>query len=195
MTEQHKRFVTVVSGLPRSGTSMMMRMLEKGGMSLLTDGFRQADDDNPWGYYEFEAVKRLDKDPSWLADAYNKAVKIIYIFLYNLPASHTYKVLFMKRDLAEVIASQKQMLRRRGEADRMTDQELMDSFYEELQRLDLWIRRQENFAIRYVDYDEVVASPAAAAFEICRFLGLPLDIEMMIQAVDPSLHRNRAAAL
>jgi hypothetical protein len=195
MTEQDKRFITVVSGLPRSGTSMMMRMLERGGMSVLTDGFRQADDDNPRGYYELEAVKRLDKDPSWLADAYNKAVKIIYIFLYNLPANHTYKVLFMKRDLTDVIASQKQMLRRRGEADRMSDQELMDSFYEELQRLDLWIRSQENFAIRYVDYDEVVANPAAAAFDICRFLGLTLDAGMMIQAVDPSLHRNRAAAL
>src|SRR5436190_6401634 len=100
---------------------MMMRMLAQGGIPVLTDGFRQADQDNPLGYYEFEAVKRLDKDTSWLPDAYQKAVKIIYIFLYNLPPSHRYKVLFMKRNLKEVVASQKVMLRRRQEGDRLSD--------------------------------------------------------------------------
>jgi hypothetical protein len=174
---------------------MMMRMLEQGGIPVHTDGIRRADDDNPLGYYEFEPVKRLDKDASWLPDAYNKAVKIIYIFLYNLPRNHRYKVLFMKRHLDEVVASQKVMLRRRQEGDRLSDPELMDRFADELQRLDLWIRNQENFTIRYLDYDEVVADPARAAFEISHFLGLQLDTQAMSRAVDPSLHRNRSAAV
>ena len=188
-------FVTVVSGLPRSGTSMMMRMLERGGLPILTDGFRKADEDNPLGYYEFEPVKRLDRDVSWLPDAYNKAVKIIYIFLYNLPGDHMYKVLFMKRHLHDLVASQKVMLRRREERDRMSDQELINRFDDELRKLDLWIRHQENFNIRYLDFDEVVADPAGAALEISRFLGMQLDTEAMAQAVDPSLHRNRSTAV
>jgi hypothetical protein len=170
---------------------MMMRMLDRGGLPVLTDGFRQADPDNPLGYYEFEAVKRLDKDTSWLPDAYHKAVKIIYVFLYSLPPAHRYKVLFMKRSLDEVVASQKVMLRRRQEGDRMSDQQLMDSFSEQLDRLDLWMRKQENFAVHYLDYKEVLAEPARAALEISRFLGVPLDVEAMSQSVDSSLHRNR----
>jgi len=173
---------------------MMMRMLERGGVPILTDGFRQADQDNPLGYYEFEAVKRLDKDTSWLPEAYDKAVKIIYIFLYNLPPAHRYKVLFMKRSLEEVIASQKVMLRRRQEGDRMSDQQLMDSFGEQLERLDLWLRKQENLAVHYLDYKEVLAEPSRAAFEITRFLAIPLDTEAMIRSVDSSLHRNRSNA-
>lgn len=192
MTSVDKDFITVVSGLPRSGTSMMMRMLEQGGLPLLTDGFRQADPDNPLGYYEFEAVKRLDRDTSWLPDAYNKAVKIIYVFLYRLPPTHRYKVLFMRRALDEVVASQKVMLRRRQENDRMTDQQLIDSFSDQLQKLDLWVRRQDNFAIHYLEYSDVVADPATAALDVTRFLGLDLDVESMTNSVDPSLHRNRS---
>jgi hypothetical protein len=187
-------FITVVSGLPRSGTSMMMRMLDRGGLPVLTDGFRQADPDNPLGYYEFEPVKRLGQDTSWLPNAYHKAVKIIYIFLYSLPPAHKYRVLFMKRRLGEVVASQKVMLRRRQEGDRMSDQQLMDSFSEQLERLDLWMRRQENLAVHYLNYEEVLANPSEAAFEITRFLGLPLDVAAMSQSVDSSLHRNRSHA-
>jgi hypothetical protein len=191
MASLDKDFITVVSGLPRSGTSMMMRMLERGGIPIVTDAVRTADDDNPLGYYEFEPVKRLDKDASWLRGAYNKAVKIIYIFLYNLPRDHRYKVLFMRRALDEVVASQKVMLRRRREGDRMSDQQLMDSYEDQLQRLDLWIRHQDNFTVRYLDYAEVLAGPATTALEITRFLGLQLDTAAMAQSVDPSLHRNR----
>jgi hypothetical protein len=192
MSTVDKDFITIVSGLPRSGTSMMMRMLEKGGIPILTDAVRKADDDNPLGYFEFEPVKRLDKDASWLPQAYNKAVKIIYIFLYQLPREHRYKVIFMRRDLGEVVASQKAMLRRRQEVDRMSDEQLADSFNDQLQRLDVWIRRQENFTIQYFDHREVVTDPAAAALSIVRFLGLPLDTDAMIQSVVPSLHRNRS---
>lgn len=194
MTAFDKDFITVVSGLPRSGTSMMMRMLEQGGVPILTDSIRKADADNPLGYFEFEPVKRLDKDASWLPQAYNKAVKIIYIFLYHLPRDHRYKVLFMTRSLEEVVASQKAMLRRRKEADRMSDPQLMDSFSDQLHRLELWIRRQDNFTIRYFDHSDVVNDPASAALEIKNFLALPLDTQAMIQSVVPSLHRNRTAA-
>ena len=195
LTTVDKDFITVVSGLPRSGTSMMMRMLESGGVPPLTDGFRSADDDNPLGYYEFEAVKRLDKDNSWLPDAYNKAVKIIYVFLYQLPRNHRYKVIFMKRHLDEVVASQKVMLRRRKEGDRLTDEQLIASFDDQLNKLDVWIRSQENFAILNANYDEVVADPARAALDIKNFLGLNLDVEAMAQSVNPSLYRNRSNAL
>ena len=194
MAAVDKDFVTVVSGLPRSGTSMMMRMLERGGVPILTDVVRKADDDNPLGYYEFEPVKRLDKDTSWLPGAYNKAVKIIYIFLYSLPRNHRYKVLFMRRNLDEVVASQKVMLRRREEGDRLDDQQLMGSYNDHLQRLDLWIRRQENFTIQYLEYSEVLAEPVRAASDIARFLGLPLDTAAMAQSVDASLYRNRSSA-
>ena len=188
-------FITIISGLPRSGTSMMMRMLEKGGVPILTDAVRAADDDNPLGYYEFEPVKRLDKDASWLSAAVGKAVKIIYIFLYHLPRDHKYKVIFMRRGLDEVVASQKAMLRRRGEGDRMSDQQLIASFSSQLEMLDLWIRRQDNFTILYLDHNDVVNAPEAAVGEIRRFLGLPLDTRSMVQAVEPLLHRNRAATV
>ncbi len=188
-------FITIISGLPRSGTSMMMRMLEKGGVPILTDAVRAADDDNPLGYYEFEPVKRLDKDASWLSAAVGKAVKIIYIFLYHLPRNHRYKVIFMRRGLDEVVASQKVMLRRRGEGDRMSDQQLIASFSSQLEMLDLWIRRQDNFTTLYLDHNDVVNAPEAAVGEIRRFLGLPLDTRSMVQAVEPLLHRNRAATV
>ena len=116
-----------------------------------------------------------------------------HIFLYNLPREHRYKVLFMRRNPEEVVASQKAMLRRRGEADRMSDLQLMDSYVEQLRRLDAWIRKQENFLIRYFEYDDVVNEPAEAAGEIVRFLSLPLDVAAMIGSVDPSLYRNRGA--
>ncbi len=175
---------------------MMMRMLERGGMPVMTDGVRNADDDNPLGYYEWEAVKRLDKDTSWLPDAYGKAVKAIYVFLYSLPKEHRYKVLFMRRNLEEVIASQKVMLQRRHEeGGRLNDYQLAESFDQQLRRLDHWMGQQENFAIRNLDYNKVLADPEMAVLEIDRFLGLQLDTEAMITAVDPSLHRQRSDVL
>ena len=117
---------------------MMMRMLEQGGIPVLTDNYRKADDDNPLGYYEFEAVKRLEQNASWLAEAVNKAVKIIYVFLYRLPSNYKYRVLFLKRNLEDVVASQKLMLRHRQEADHMTDQQLMNAFTAQLKQLDAW---------------------------------------------------------
>jgi Sulfotransferase domain len=195
MAASNNEFITVVSGLPRSGTSMMMRMLDSGGLSLVTDGIRTADDDNPRGYYEFEPVKRLDRDTSWLVNAYNKAVKIIYIFLYNLPPDHRYKVLFLRRNLDEVIASQKVMLQNRQQAGALSDEQLMESYDNQLQKLYGWIKRQNNFDILYLDYEEILSEPENAALHITRFLGLPLNTDAMIQSIEPALHRNRSAVI
>ena len=97
--------ITIVSGLPRSGTSLMMQMLEAGGMPVLTDGIRDADEDNPRGYYELEAVKRTKDDPAWLHGAPGKVVKMIYLLLYDLPTTYNYRIIFMRRPLSEVVAS------------------------------------------------------------------------------------------
>ena len=188
-------YITVVSGLPRSGTSMMMRMLEQGGIPVLTDNYRKADEDNPRGYYEFEAVKKLEKDASWLAEAVNKAVKIIYIFLYRLPSNYKYKVLFLKRNLEDVVLSQKAMLRHRQEADRMTDQQLIDAFTSQLKQLDTWLAGQPHIALHYLSYEDVVAEPARAAEEIRSFLRRDLDVNAMIESVDPKLHRNKSTVV
>ena len=108
------RFVTVVSGLPRSGTSLMMQMLAAGGVELLIDQIRRADADNPRGYFELEAVKRTRQDASWLDDAAGKAVKVIHLLLRDLPDDREYRVVMMSRDLDEVLASQQAMLARSG---------------------------------------------------------------------------------
>src|SRR5262245_57703089 len=114
MSSEEPAFITIVSGLPRSGTSLMMRMLEAGGMPVLVDNIRAADEDNPAGYYEFEPVKQTSADNAWVKLAVGKAVKVVYRLLYDLPAGFRYRVLFMQRDMAEVLASQRKMLERAG---------------------------------------------------------------------------------
>ncbi|HCL28864.1 MAG TPA: sulfotransferase family protein, partial [Candidatus Latescibacteria bacterium] len=104
----------LVSGLPRSGTSMIMQMLEAGGVEILCDGERAADEDNPKGYYELEAVKGTKDDPSWLDGARGKAVKLISQLLYDLPEGTPCKVIFLRREMGEILASQRKMLERRG---------------------------------------------------------------------------------
>ena len=185
-------FITIVSGLPRSGTSMMMKMLEAGGMEILTDKIREADDDNPQGYYEFERVKKLKEDQAWLEDARGKAVKVISALLKDLPPGYNYKVIFMRRKLEEVLASQKQMLVRRGEpTDRVSDERLRQLFQKHLQRVAVWLDEQPNFAVIYVDYNEVLDDPAVHVNRINQFLGNTLDVEKMAGVVDKSLYRRR----
>src|SRR6266704_120595 len=127
-------WITIVSGLPRSGTSLMMQMLSAGGMPILTDGVRAADEDNPRGYLEFEAVKRTKEDSTWVAGASGKAVKMVYLLLHDLPAGNEYSVILMRRDIREVIASQRAMLARLGKqgAD-VTDERMAAIFEEQMQ--------------------------------------------------------------
>jgi len=185
--------VVVVSGLPRSGTSMMMKVLEAGGLSVLTDQIREADDDNPKGYYEFERVKQLDKgDTAWLDGAEGKVVKVISALLEHLPSEHTYRVIFMQRRIEEVLASQKKMLARRGEpTDRVSDQEMARLFAKHVQKVELWLRAQPNFSVLYVDYNRMLADPLPYVRQINQFLGGSLDEQKMAAAVDPKLYRNR----
>jgi len=176
---------------------MAMKMLEAGGLELLVDGVRHADESNPKGYYEFEPVKSLDKgaDRSWLKLARGKAVKIICFLLTYLPATNHYKLIFMHRNLDEVIISQNKMLSRRGEptgaAGGPSDEELRRLYQQHLDRVRSFIAARSCFEVLDVDYQNVVASPGVEAARICRFLELPLDLTRMSAVADPQLYRNR----
>jgi hypothetical protein len=185
--------IIVVSGLPRSGTSMAMKMLEAGGMPILTDRIRQADDDNPRGYYEFERVKRVKEDRDWLPEAVGKAVKIISFLLLDVPPGYRYKVIFVRRAMAEVLASQRQMLVRRGEAENAGSDDRMALLYKKhLRKVAAWLEAQPYIDTLYLDHREMIHAPRAAAEAIDAFLGGGLDVSAMAAAVDPDLYRQRA---
>ncbi len=183
--------VTIVSGLPRSGTSMMMRILESGGMPVLIDGKRASNDDNPAGYYEYEPVKQTKRDPSWLAVANGKAVKMVYRLLYDLPKTCDYRVLFMRRNLEEVLASQRVMLQRTGRPSDTDDWQMSELFRLELQQFDAWVVEQPCMALINVDYARLIHEPARAVEQIACFLSQNLDQAAMCAVVDPSLYRQR----
>lgn len=186
-------FVTIVSGLPRSGTSMMLRMLCAGGLPILTDGIRGADEDNPHGYLELESVKSLKRDASWVAAARGQGVKVIYYFLRDLPADCRYRVIFMRRDIGEVLASQAAMLERRGVRDPRPDDARMKRLFEsELKEIDEWLASQPAFSVLDVDYRAVLSDPLHEAERVDTFLGGGLDRQAMAGGVDPVLYRSRA---
>ena len=185
-------FVTIVSGLPRSGTSMMMQMLDAGGLPVLTDEVRAADRENPKGYYELEAVKRTKADPSWVGDAVGKAVKVVYLLLSDLPADYQYRVLFMRRSIDEVVRSQQAMLARRGEVGAgVSDQQMASVFQRQLEKCDAWLDQQPHFKVLNLRYHEVIDAPQVQARRVSEFLGVPLDLAAMASAVDPALYRQR----
>lgn len=194
---QEKETVVIVSGLPRSGTSMMMKMLEAGGIPPLTDEIREADPDNPKGYYEFERVKQMDKgDTEWLAQAPGKAVKVITALLQHLPADYTYRVIMMERHMPEILASQRKMLVRRGEdADAMDDQKMAELFSRHKEQVQAWLAQQDNFSVLDVHYSDVLSDPQTQAERVDAFLQQELDVERMTGVVDPTLYRNRKVQL
>jgi hypothetical protein len=185
--------VVVVSGLPRSGTSMAMKMLEAGGMDLVVDNVRTADVDNPKGYYEDERVKDLAEmeDTSWVAGARGKVIKVVSSLLNYLPKDSTYKVVFMRRNLHEVLASQGKMLDRRNEESHTDDHDLLAMYESHLEKVEFQLRFRPNFEALYVNYPDVIAEPASEARRIADFVGGKLDVERMAAAVDGSLYRNR----
>ncbi len=190
---QPKPFITVVSGLPRSGTSMMMKMLDAGGIPPIQDGVRTADDDNPKGYYEYERVKKLPKgDITWLAGAENKSVKVISALLQHLPAGYNYKVLFMRRPIDEVLASQAKMLVRRHEASSADDDKMRQLFADHLQQVAAWTNSQPHVAVIDVDYTRLAQNPMGQLPAINQFLGGTLDVAAMAAVADPTLYRNRS---
>jgi hypothetical protein len=185
--------ITIVSGLPRSGTSMMMRMLEAGGVPALVDNIRTADEDNPRGYYEFEPVKKTREDPTWLNTAGGKVVKMIYRLLYDLPRDWTYWVVFMQRTLSEVVASQDVMLARRGQGGSdMTKEKLIALFEKQLGEFDEWVRQQPNFRMLYVSYNETLQDPRPTVRALNEFLGGKLNTAAMEKVIEPQLYRQRA---
>jgi hypothetical protein len=188
-----QRMIAIVSGLPRSGTSMMMKMLEAGGLEVLTDRIREADKDNPKGYYELERVKKLEHDKAWLEKAEGKVVKVISQLLRHLPADYAYKVVFMKREMEEILASQRRMLIRRGEAtDKIPDEKLAALFRQHVQRVEDWLDEQPHFDVLYVSYNHVLEAPKEEARRIASFFDGSLDIRAMARVVDPDLYRQRA---
>jgi len=185
--------IIIVSGLPRSGTSMMMKMLEAGGLQVLTDGIREPNEDNPRGYYEFERVKKLpDGDTEWLEGAKGQVIKIISELIVHLPDTYTYKVLFMHRNMEEVLASQNKMLeRRRKEHSDRSDEEMARLYNKHLRKVYAWMDQHPNLTYMDVDYNQILQNPLPALEEVNEFLNSILDIGKMAAVVDPSLYRQR----
>lgn len=185
--------IVIVSGLPRSGTSMMMKMLAAGGLMPLTDELRTADVDNPKGYYEFERVKALDKgDTSWLPQARGKVVKVISYLLQYLPPDETYQVIFLRRNLDEILASQRKMIINRGEdPDAMDDARVAEMFTRHIDLVERWLWSRPNVETLYVQYHDMLADPETEIGRVARFLGRDLSEAAMAQVIDPNLYRNR----
>ena len=189
---KRKDFITIVSGLPRCGTSMMMQMLHAGGMPTVTDNIRGADSDNPKGYYELELVKKIKEDSTWLDDCYGKAFKMVSLLLFNLPADKKHKVIFMKRNMNEMLASQRAMLKR---LDKDTESEDSDSmqrnFNIHLSKVAKWIKSRPNIDVIYMNYNDIVNNPQKNAKMLSRFFQNKLDEKKMEQVVERKLYRQR----
>jgi len=161
-------------------------------MEALTDRSRGADEDNPQGYYEFEQVKQIEHNQAWLQDGQGKVVKMISALLKHLPPAYRYKIIFMRRKMEEVLASQKQMLIRRGEpTNDVSDEKLAEIFSRHLQQIEAWLKEQPHMEVLYLDYQQVLQDPVGEARKINQFLGGGLDVQAMASAVDHSLHRQR----
>jgi len=188
------KVITIISGLPRSGTSMMMKILEAGGMDILVDDVRTPDDDNPQGYYEYENVKNMKDETQWLDLAEGKAVKIVSHLLHHLPDTKTYKVILMKRNLEEVIASQNKMLKRTGRPmSPVSDAKLLNLFEKHLGEIETWLKKQKHIEVLYLNYKDVINHPLNNARKIQHFLRdiQTLDPEKMTKTVDKTLYRQR----
>lgn len=189
----HRHYVTIVSGLPRSGTSMMMRMLAEGGIEPLIDHVRKADEDNPRGYYEFEPVKKTRQDANWVPQAVGKVVKMVHLILKDLPLDTDYRVIMMRRHLDEVVKSQNVMLSRHGkDADTLPEDRMKDIFRSQIKDVqDHMNRHVGRFRWIEIDYNEALRDPKTAIENLNVFLG-DLDTEKMLAVIDPALYRNRA---
>ena len=191
--KKENKKIIIVSGLPRSGTSMMMKMLTEGGLSAVVDSLRQADEDNPNGYFEIESSKALkDGHKKWLYDAKGKVVKVISYLLEFLPDDLSYDVIFMEREISEVLASQRKMLQRRNETSSLSDAEMETQFREHLRAVKYWTARKSNMRILFVKYSQMVEAPELFCKSIVDFLELPLDLKAMQLVPSQSLYRNRS---
>ena len=184
--------ITIVSGLPRSGTSMMMQILESGGMKIVTDNIRKASEDNPNGYYEYERVKKIKEDASWLKETRGKAFKMVSQLLYDLPSDENYKVIFMKRKRNEILASESKMLERMGSSKDGTSDEKMGEFFDKhLSKIIDWIEGRKYIDVLYIDYNDLLINPDEHIKTLNRFLNYKLNEEKSVKVIDKSLYRNR----
>lgn len=194
MAASHREYLTIVSGLPRSGTSMMMQMLDKGGIPALADEIRKADADNPKGYYEFEPVKQTRKDASWLKDSPGKVVKMVHLLLLDLPLQYQYRVVFMRRNLQEVVASQNIMLQRKGKSSGgLSEDKLTAMFESQIAQVYKYMQdHPQHFKMLEVNYNQMLKEPRPIVESLNTFLDGALDMPAMLAVVDPTLYRNRA---
>ncbi|MGE5378057.1 MAG: sulfotransferase domain-containing protein [Bacteroidota bacterium] len=187
--------VIVVSGLPRSGTSMMMKILAEGGVPIVTDELRQADPDNPNGYYELETVKQMPAgNVDWLAAAGGKAVKVISALLEYLPSQYSFKIIFMEREIQEILASQRKMLERRNEAPGVDDPQIEEQFRKHLALIKPWLARQPNMEMLSISYNSLISNPEPYCRRVLEFVRVPLQLERMLSVPNGELYRNRAAS-
>lgn len=187
----------IVSGLPRSGTSMMMKMLESGGLPIMTDQVREADVDNPKGYYEYERVKDLETetDKSYVREARGKVLKVISFLLKDLPSDNFYRIVFMRRDIEEVLASQNKMLDHRNEENQVEDDRMGELYKQHLLKVNSMVRWLPNYEMLEIPYREAIDDPASVARKVNAFLGGSMDEAKMLAAVDRKLYRNRKEEL
>ena len=184
--------ITIVSGLPRSGTSLMMQMLVAGGMTALSDGERKPDTDNPKGYLEWERIKQLPKEPGLITEAEGRVVKVISQLILSLPDGPEYRIVFMQRPMAEVLKSQEEMLKRRGTHDSGGNTAAIEQvFQRHLMDVDKWLAAKRNAKVLRVQYHRILQEPRAVAEEVAALLGVELEIKAMVGPVDASLYRNR----
>lgn len=186
--------IIVVSGLPRSGTSMMMKILAEGGLSVVTDEQRTADVDNPNGYFELETVKQMAAgNVQWLANAGGKVVKVISALLEYLPPEYSYKIIFMEREIKEILASQQKMLARRNEISKVSDAEMEEKFRKHLAVVKPWLVRQPNIDLLYVSYNALMSEPEPQCRRVVEFIHAPLNLSRMLEVPNAGLYRNRAS--
>jgi len=189
-----KKSITIVSGLPRSGTSMMMSALKAGGMLLLTDEVREADPNNPKGYYEFERVKKLPKgDVAWLEIARGKAVKVISALLEYLPPDYHYQIVFMERNIHEILASQRRMLVRTGKEQQhpVADETIQQSYENHLSEVKSWMANKDWIDTLFISYNQILQRPLDEFNRVAEFLEDRVDPCAMAQVVEPSLYREK----
>jgi hypothetical protein len=187
--------ITIVSGLPRSGTSLMMQMLAAGGLTPLTDGLRASDINNPRGYFEWEKIKQLSNDPGCIVEAEGKVVKVVSALLHSIPSGHEYRIIFMQRSLDEVVASQGQMIKQLGTSGAtMPAAAMMAAFETHLKQVSAWLESRQGIAVCRVEHGSLLRAPHNESARIRKFLDLSLDDEAMARQVDTSLHRQRVAA-
>ena len=188
--------IIVVSGLPRSGTSMMMKILAEGGLPIVTDELRRADVDNPNGYFELESVKQMSAgNVVWLSSAGGKVVKIVSALLEYLPSEYSYQIIFMERQIREILASQQKMLARRNETSKVDDAEMEQQFRKHLAVVKPWLIRQPNMDVLYVSYNALMSDPEPLCRRVVEFTHAPLDLSRMLEVPNAALYRNRAPGM